>query len=150
MFVSGLEVKTEIPKPILEPEPKSKNSLPKLESSQSCKKFQGTWCGFLGKRWRRKIRSKESYVLTFLEPSGKYIVARGSCRGTLQLVDVISTPGSSTFTSPGAETSTVDYGIYEWKDDTLRYCVRNGPAGIGLPGMMDASELRPKKFALAM
>jgi hypothetical protein len=64
--------------------------------------------------------------------------------GTLRFVDVAVTPRKfdlikHSSLDPG---SSVDYGIYEWKGDRLRYCTRTGPLGFGI----DTPDLRPRVF----
>jgi uncharacterized protein (TIGR03067 family) len=128
------------------------------ESSQNArsdatelKKFQGTWVLVSSEKdGEEKSEEKNPYGLTFSGTHWK--VHRGdyvAVEGTLRLVDVASTPMKLDLLKPRGlgPDPTVDYGIYEWKEDTLRYCVRNGPTGSGGPGGMDISKLRPTEFA---
>jgi RNA polymerase sigma factor (sigma-70 family) len=109
-------------------------------------KFEGTWVLVSSERdGQVKSEEKNPYTMTFT--GGKWKVHRGdevAVEGTLRLVDVTAAPKKFDLIKPPrlAPNTTVDYGIYEWKDDTLRYCTRNGPlgAGIGTP------DLRPRDF----
>ncbi|MBC7815399.1 MAG: protein kinase, partial [Planctomycetaceae bacterium] len=113
-------------------------------------RFQGTWVLVSSEsNGEAKSEAKNPYVFTF--QGTHWMVHREdevALEGTLQLVDVTSTPRKLDLLKPKGlgPVPTVDYGIYEWKDDTLRYCVRNGPVNNGPPGMMGATELRPKEF----
>ncbi len=109
-------------------------------------RFEGTWVLVSSERdGQVKSEEKNPYTMTFT--GDKWKVHRGdevAVEGTLRLVDVNATPKKFDLIKPPrlAPSATVDYGIYEWKDDTLRYCSRNGPpgAGIGTP------DLRPRDF----
>jgi hypothetical protein len=85
-------------------------------------RFEGTWV----------LVSSERDGRTKSEETNPYTV---DVTGTPRKFDLIKPPRLG----PNAS---ADYGIYEWKDDTLRYCTRNGPlgAGIGVP------DLRPRDF----
>jgi uncharacterized protein (TIGR03067 family) len=77
----------------------------------------------------------------------KWKVHRGdevAVEGTLRLVDVTATPRKFDLVKPPrlGPNAPADHGIYEWKDDTLRYCTRNGPLGAGL----GTPDLRPRDF----
>lgn len=115
------------------------------------KKFQGTWMLVSSEKdGEEKSEARNPYALTFTGTHWK--VHRGdevAIEGTLKLVDVAATPMKLDLLKPKGlgPDPTVDYGIYEWKENTLRYCVRNGPVGDGLPGGIDISKLRPTEFA---
>ena len=109
-------------------------------------RFEGTWVLISSERdGQVKPEEKNPYTMTYA--GDKWKVHRGdevAVEGTLRLVDVKATPRKFDLIKPPrlAPNTTVDYGIYEWKDDTLRYCTRNGPpgAGVGVP------DLRPRDF----
>jgi uncharacterized protein (TIGR03067 family) len=99
-------------------------------------KFQGTWILVSTER-NGQTTSEENnpYKLTFT--GDKWKVHRGNdiaVEGTVRLVDVASTPKKFDLIKPPrlAPETTVDFGIYEWKGDTLRYCTRNGPLDAGI------------------
>jgi uncharacterized protein (TIGR03067 family) len=88
---------------------------------------------------------KNPYTLTFT--GDKWKVHRGAevaVEGTMRLVDVTVTPCKFDLIKPPrlAPVTSVDYGIYEWKGDMLRYCTRNGPLDSGI----DVRDLRPRDF----
>ncbi|MFN0018965.1 MAG: protein kinase domain-containing protein [Pirellulaceae bacterium] len=126
-------------------------SLTDRSDATELKKFQGTWVLVSSEKdGEEKSEAKNPYGLTFTGTrwkvhSGDYVAVEG----TLRLVDVASIPMKLDLLKPRGlgPDPTVDYGIYEWKENTLRYCVRNGPTGSGLPGGMDISKLRPTEFA---
>jgi uncharacterized protein (TIGR03067 family) len=109
-------------------------------------RFEGTWVLVSSERdGQVKSEEKNPYTMTFT--GDKWKVHRGdevAVEGTLRLVDVKATPRKFDLIKPPrlGPNASADYGIYEWKDDTLRYCTRNGPlgAGIGTP------DLRPHDF----
>jgi RNA polymerase sigma factor (sigma-70 family) len=109
-------------------------------------KFEGTWVLISSERdGRVSSEEKNPYTLTFA--GNKWKVHRGdevAVKGTLRLVDVAATPKKFDLvkTLRLTATTSVDYGIYEWDGDTLRYCTRNGPLEFG-PGVAD---LRPRDF----
>lgn len=115
------------------------------------KMFQGTWTLVSSEKdGEEKSEAKNPYALTFTGTHWK--VHHGdevAVEGTLRLVDVASTPRKLDLLKPKGlgPDPTVDYGIYEWKDNTLRYCVRNGPVGSEIPGGLDISKLRPNEFS---
>ncbi len=127
--------------------------VPKPDGSDATelKKFQGTWVLVSSEKdGEEKSEAKNPYALTFTGTHWK--VHRGeevAIEGTLKLVDVASTPMKMDLHKPKGlgPDPTVDYGIYEWKDDTLRYCFRNGPADSGLPGGLYIPKLRPLEFS---
>jgi hypothetical protein len=59
-------------------------------------------------------------------------------------VDFAATPRKFDLIKPPhlAPVTSVDYGIYEWKGDMLRYCTRNAPVDSGI----DVRDLRPRDF----
>jgi RNA polymerase sigma factor (sigma-70 family) len=109
-------------------------------------KFDGTWVLVSTERnGQATSEEKNPYRLTFA--GDKWKVHRGdevAVEGTLRLVDITATPKKFDLIKPPrlAPNITVDYGIYEWKDDMLRYCTRNGPLGAG----PDGHDLRPRDF----
>jgi uncharacterized protein (TIGR03067 family) len=115
-------------------------------SATELAKFEGTWVLVSSER-NGQVTSEEKnpYRLTFTGDMWK--VHRGdevAVKGTLRLVDISTTPRKfdlvkSVRFAPG---TSVDYGIYEWKGNTLRYCTRNGPLGSGI----DTRDLRPRDF----
>jgi uncharacterized protein (TIGR03067 family) len=109
-------------------------------------KFEGTWTLVSSEcNGQRTSEEKNPYTLTFT--GEKWKVHRGAevaVAGTLRLVDIAATPKKFDLIKPPglAPNPSVDYGIYEWKDDTLRYCTRNGPLGAGV----NVPDLRPRDF----
>jgi RNA polymerase sigma factor (sigma-70 family) len=109
-------------------------------------KFQGTWVLISSERNGQVIsEEKNPYTLTFT--GNKWKVHRGdevAVKGTVRLVDVTATPRKFDLLKPPrlAPDASVDYGIYEWQGDRLRYCTRNGPVGSGV----GVSDLRPRDF----
>jgi RNA polymerase sigma factor (sigma-70 family) len=115
-------------------------------AAKELSRFQGTWILVSSERnGRATSEEKNPYTLTFT--GGKWKVHRGdevAVEGTVRLVDVSATPRKFDLVKPSrlAPITTVDYGIYEFQGDTLRYCTRNGPAGSGI----DTPDLRPRDF----
>jgi uncharacterized protein (TIGR03067 family) len=109
-------------------------------------KFQGTWVLVSSERdGRATSEEKNPYTLTFT--GDKWKVHRGNevaVEGTLRLVDLAATPKKFDLIKRSrlAPGTSVDYGIYDWKGDRLRYCTRNGPLGPGI----DIPDLRPRDF----
>ncbi len=127
-----------------------KSLIPK-SSEAELKKFQGSWVLVSSEKDGKEIsEAKNPYALTFTGTHWKvHHDDAVAIEGTLKLVDVASTPMKMDLHKPKGlgPDPTVDFGIYEWKEDTLRYCVRNGPADSGLPGGLDISKLRPMEFS---
>jgi uncharacterized protein (TIGR03067 family) len=115
-------------------------------SATELAKFQGTWVLISSERnGQNTSEERNPFTLTFT--GNKWKVHRGdevAVEGTVRLVDVAATPKKFDLIKPSrlAPETSVDYGVYDWKDAMLRYCVRNGPfdPGIGVP------DLRPSDF----
>lgn len=120
-------------------------------SEAELKKFQGSWVLVSSEKdSEEKSEAKNPNALTFTGTHWKvHHDDAVAIEGTLKLVDVASTPMKFDLLKPKGlgPDPTVDYGIYEWKENTLRYCVRNGPVGGGFPGGLDISKLRPTEFS---
>jgi uncharacterized protein (TIGR03067 family) len=123
------------------PAPADEESRPTAATERT--RLQGTWILVSSERnGQTTSEEKNRYTLTFT--CDKWKVHRGAevaVEGTLRLVDITAPPKTFDLIKlPGLSPKmTVDYGIYEWKDDLLRYCTRNGPLDAG-------RDLRPRDF----
>ena len=115
-------------------------------AEKELERFQGTWV-LVTSEQEGKVKSEEKNPYRFTITGNRWKVHRGeevAVHGTIKLVDVAARPKQFNLLKPPrlSPIPTVDYGIYELKGDTLRYCVRNGPAGAGV----DTADLRPREF----
>jgi uncharacterized protein (TIGR03067 family) len=134
--------------PPAEPRPQGKQPGAEPTAAMELEKFQGTWTLVSSEsNGQAKTEDKNPYAMTVT--GTKWKIHRGeevAVEGIIKLIDVTTPARKFDLLKPIrlGPVPTVDYGIYEWKDETLRYCVRNGPLDARID---NAADFRPREFA---